>query len=612
MKNSKRMRNAAVYSGKKPNGSSNANIRKHSKFRKQDYIKEKSEPYSAEDMVKALEEVADESGAEEKLEPYSAEGMVKALEEVIDTSEANVEMDSQKRKLQNKTFSNKLIVPVCRRSKISKETILPVVKPTGGGKKLSKENSFSIEDFSVYEFAQSILEKYSIYHLDPSERTLWIHNGKAYEPLNDRKLGDLIYMELPKEIKIITKSSKKLINDTIEYITKECTASPIDIKLSSKYYKTFTEKDIRSIYNQVVLENGIYDAKTGEFQQNFDATKPYYYVIHAKYLEEASDDELETPYFDQLLIDATGGDEASIEMIMEALGMLLLPNKCKKFIVAGNASNSGKSVLFGQFLDSLFDGTRISRVDSSKLGGRFALGNCADKLLISCLDIDEKALSPKAVGIVKRATVEYKISVEAKYKDAEEIIVRFKFVFATNFGFSSQRYDPGLVNRIIALPFIHETLEKDQCADLPERLQEEKDKIVTKILRKMQDIIDSDGSIGIKESSLSQALKTEWTIANTFFADFCEQCLEVTDSEDDYVSLDELYTAYKRFCVFKKDISSIKEKYEILTKTAFDKCFREKYEIDESDAVQYVRRRRFGNEEYKHPVRRIIKIRLLN
>ena len=79
MKNSKRMRNAAVYSGKKPNGSSNANIRKHSKFRKQDYIKEKSEPYSAEDMVKALEEVAAESGAEEEPEPYSAEGMVLSL-----------------------------------------------------------------------------------------------------------------------------------------------------------------------------------------------------------------------------------------------------------------------------------------------------------------------------------------------------------------------------------------------------------------------------------------------------------------------------------------------------------------------------------------------------
>lgn len=76
--------------------------------------------------------------------------------------------------------------------------------------------------------------------------------------------------------------------------------------------------------------------------------------------------------------------------------------------------------------------------------------------------------------------------------------------------------------------------------------------------------------------------------------------------------MDELYTAYKRFYVSKKDISSIKEKYEMLTKTAFEKCFREKFEIDESDAVQYVRRRHFGDEEYKNPVRRIIKIRLLN
>ena len=40
-------------------------------------------------------------------------------------------------------------------------------------------------------------------------------------------------------------------------------------------------------------------------------------------------------------MNATGGDEASIRMIEYALGMLLLPNKCKKFVVAGNASNSG-------------------------------------------------------------------------------------------------------------------------------------------------------------------------------------------------------------------------------------------------------------------------------
>ena len=44
--------------------------------------------------------------------------------------------------VQDLPLSDKMVVPVCRRSKISKETILPVVKSTGGVKKLSKENSF--------------------------------------------------------------------------------------------------------------------------------------------------------------------------------------------------------------------------------------------------------------------------------------------------------------------------------------------------------------------------------------------------------------------------------------------------------------------------------------
>lgn len=45
-----------------------------------------------------------------------------------------------------------------------------------------------------------------------------------------------------------------------------------------------------------------------------------------------------------------------------------------------------------------------------------------------------------------------KVSGEAKYKSAKEIIARFKFVFATNFGFASEKYDAGLVNRMLVLP----------------------------------------------------------------------------------------------------------------------------------------------------------------
>ena len=68
------------------------------------------------------------------------------------------------------------------------------------------------------------------------------------------------------------------------------------------------------------------------------------------------------------------------------------------------------------------------------------MGDCEDKLLISCLDIDEKVLSSKSLGVIKRVTGDGKVSGEAKYKSAKEIIARFKFVFATNFGFTSQKH----------------------------------------------------------------------------------------------------------------------------------------------------------------------------
>ena len=537
-------------------------------------------------------------------------------EQKFETAKSMDTTNQEQLESERKEF-NPMIVPVVRKNSApnsGNELSLTssVAKATGDAAKASKEKKVSIEEFNPYVFAKTILDKYSIWHLDPSDWTLWIYNGKCYEPLNDKKLGDLIYAELPKEIKLTTKSCKKIIENVADYIVRECTANPLDIEKSGKYYKTFCEKDIRSIYGQVVLENGIYDVMTGTFQKQFTSEKPYYYQIKAKYLKEKMDMELCTPNFDKLLRDATGGDETSIRMIEYALGMLLLPNKCKKFVVAGNASNSGKSVLFGQFLESLFDGSRISRIDSSKLGGRFALGDCEDKLLISCLDIDEKVLSSKSLGVIKRVTGDGKVSGEAKYKSAKEIIARFKFVFATNFGFTSQKYDAGLVNRMLVLPFVCETKEEDQCADLPEKLQSEKDKIVTKILRRMKDVVAKDGSIVIKESNLSRRLKYDWTTSNSFFAEFCEECIKVTGDENDYTSKKELYEAYKNYFWVKCQTASGRGNYILLQKMAFEKNLDEQIIFNSQGRVKSVRSRNYGNEQFKNPVRRLTGIRLLD
>ena len=88
-----------------------------------------------------------------------------------------------------------------------------------------------------------------------------------------------------RKLSLLQNLAKKIIENVADYIVRECTANPLDIEKSGKYYKTFCEKDIRSIYGQVVLENGIYDVMTGTFQKQFTSEKPYYYQIKAKYLK---------------------------------------------------------------------------------------------------------------------------------------------------------------------------------------------------------------------------------------------------------------------------------------------------------------------------------------
>nr|WP_288546102.1 DUF5906 domain-containing protein [uncultured Blautia sp.] len=568
---------------------------------------EEDDTLSPEEMYEALEHnqkmEEEESEAEEEDDTLSPEEMYEALEHNQKMEEEESEAEEE-----DDTLSPGEIFGAVDDATAKMDEKSDARKKQKTSKRIKeKKQNFSLNnEFNPYTFAIEILNKYRIWHLDSSDWTLWIWNGHFYEPLNDDKLESLIYGDLPEKFKSTLKSCKKSIQATSEFIRRECEVRPIKSEKSGRSYKTFNKKDMRKIYNRVVLKNGVYDVMAGKMIE-FDEKLPYYYEIKAKYISKDSS-KLNTPYFDKLLKDATGGDKDSTQMIHYAIGMLLLPNKCKKFIVAGNASNSGKSILFGQFLDSLFDASRISRVDSSKLGGRFALGDCEDKLLISCLDIDENVLSSKAAGVIKRATGEEKISSEAKYKSSKETIVRFKFVFATNFGFTTSRYDAGLVNRILALPFIKETAEENQIADLAEKLQEEKDKIVTKILREMRDVIKEDGSIVIPESDLSKQMKSSWTTVNSLFEEFCEKIVDITGDEEDYISWENLYESYRQYFFLKSKSSNVH--YEILPKQAFIKSFMNKAEIGYGGKVEQVRCRKFGDTEYPNAVRRLTGIKV--
>ena len=135
---------------------------------------------------------------------------------------------------------------------------------------------------------------------------------------------------------------------------------------------------------------------------------------------------------------------------------------------------------------------------------------------------------------------------------------------------------------------------------------------MTKILRRMKDVVSKDGSIVIKESDLSRRLKYDWTTSNSFFAEFCEECIKVTGDENDYTSKKELYEAYKNYFWVKCQTASVRGNYSLLQKTAFEKKFDEQISFNSQGRVKSVRSRNYGNEQFKNPVRRLTGIRLLD
>ena len=158
-------------------------------------------------------------------------------------------------------------------------------------------------------------------------------------------------------------------------------------------------------------------------------------------------------------------------------------------------------------------------------------------------------ISPAAAGCIKRATGDDVISAERKHKDVKDIFVRFKFVFGTNGGFCTSRYDPGWANRLFVLPFIHELSDEEIDMRIPEKLEAEKDAIVTKLLRLMRETLMPDGSIKLYESPASKALKFKWTMQNNYFEDFFRQMVELTGNDLDNYSSAEVYDAYSRFFI---------------------------------------------------------------
>ena len=423
-----------------------------------------------------------------------------------------------------------MIVPVYRR-KAKEEAVHNIIQGKVEG---------SIKEKTAYAHALKIIEDNDMIFFDSPEldnSSVSCYNGRYWERLTDTKLESMIYSHLSGAERNSYDGIAQRVKNIKQFIFLEC---------QERYYREdgrFKPKQWKKAENRIVFKNCVYDVLTQQTMP-FDKKYPYYFGLNIEYVEATE----ETPTYDKFRRQATNGDGEAMDLFDLMLIYLCIPNrsgKCMFYLTY--ARDSGKSI-FVELMEELFPPGLTSRFSPEHLGGRFSLSQVENSILITCPEMNIERIEPKACVEIKRLTGESKLRIEKKYVNQKTVINRAKIVIASNQGFDMGKYyDPALMRRIIAVPFLTSTRLEDIDYALKDKLKHEMPFIISNAARKFSRVIDLDGGIKIPECSLSQQLKQTWNAQPDCVSDFIETYLEATNNAESFIWKQDLYDQYKIF-----------------------------------------------------------------
>ena len=464
-------------------------------------------------------------------------------------------------------------------------------------------SSKELDDFLL---EQLFYARKQLYYLDGN---LYVRNGYHIEPVPDGKLESLVLSVLDDKFRLIGKRSRvKSVADLIrlrnpkDFInippdnkiiafkngvfdaeafwfygdsnpldiysdeTKICSRYELNMEMNPEWFGQKFRFEFRSYerisYKQQIMRINstdtfpfpdfcnIYNANIALVTpvKNNDGSEMFYYNTSVSFLISVYNTilNLHTPVADKFFSDIANGDLNIVERIYQMIGYILVPgNDAKAYFLLQGESNSGKSIL-GKFLEGYFPPELVTSLDISRLGGQYL----PDALSTSCLnlsmDLPNGKMSDKSVAVLKMLTGDDIITHEVKYKDAKPYRNKCKFVFSTNFPLDMQIYDQAFLNRTVCIPFAKSIPYEKQDPKLLDKLNAERPNITVKalalyyVLRANNFRFSGDDHLRPKVTYRMEPNE----IIRSFFKTHCE----ITYSDSDFVSTEDLYNEYLAFC----------------------------------------------------------------
>lgn len=398
--------------------------------------------------------------------------------------------------------------------------------------KTTKENA------SAYQCAVTIFRCHEFCFLDSPETSSTISrfDGRIWTPVTPNWLRCTIMETLDEDEKSSIRGFKAYIKNVHEFL----------LAITTKEGRCFSDEDFSRVKNHAVFLNCVYDVATGTMLKH-SSDLPYERLINVNYDEENTD----TPVYRQIISFATAEDPDSMAMFDYFIGYLAIPNQTGKCLFyLGTAPDSGKSILSDSICKCFSD--RTYKVDPENLNGRFSYANAAKAHLYCCSDMRDSELSATVASQFKRITGDRVIRVESKFKNEEQVTVRFKIMLVSNFPLlvKCHGYDEAFYRRVIVLPFIQSVSPEQRDSSLEAKLDLEMSAVFSKAVRRLKEIIDINGGIIFPQSELSTHMKENWCSTTDMVDTFLEQTVQLSDSsvkKKTYISTDELHQRYLEF-----------------------------------------------------------------
>ena len=372
----------------------------------------------------------------------------------------------------------------------------------------------------IEDATELILSTYHFVTIEESKEILYYNNG-VYE-----KGGDIL---IEKELETYYGYQLK-INDIKE----------IKAHIMRRTYVRLEEFD--KDFNTINLKNGLYLINEDKLVPH----NPNYYSINQKpfpYNPKAK-----SKLFGKFLSEVLYPSDirTSVEMIAYTFSRNNLFEIY--FILIGNGSN-GKNVFTG-ILTSLHGIKNVSNVPlKAIIENRFALADLENK----DVNIDTELLNGVITDIstLKKLTGKQPIRIERKNRDAYDVLLHPKLIFSANQIPSIDDDSDARFRRERLLSFPYQ-FEEGINADpnLLEKLTTEDElsgifNILMKALRNIQ----KNNRIYVNQKTIQERREKHELVINTVKS-FTENALSISIYGEDYVTKENLYQAYLRFCKF--------------------------------------------------------------